>query len=137
MPSATASARGQFFMLWKRRFAILAGLNWLRHCARLAEVLPAQQVGTIRNFRRIVTLAQRWWLMEGAAERCSHLLGRDEKPPLMLYLVWSEYTRLAKLVASAAVFGPSNDHAPRLGALAADVIPRFETAQDPTDLLDS
>ena len=39
--------------------AILAGLNWLRHCAQLAAVLPAQQAGTIRNFRRIVTLAQR------------------------------------------------------------------------------
>jgi hypothetical protein len=116
--------------------AIVAGLNWLRHCAKLAEVLPAQQAGTIRNFRRIVALAQRWWLMEGAVERCSHLLASDEKPPLMLYLVWSEYTRLAKQVASAAVFGPSNDRAARLGALPADVIPRFEAAQDPTDLLD-
>jgi len=117
--------------------AILAGLNWLRHCAHLVEVLPAQQSGTIRNFRRVVTLAQRWWLMEGAAERCSHLLASGEKPPLMLYLIWSEYTRLAKQVASAAVFGPSNDRAARLGALPADVIPRFEAAQDPTDLLDN
>jgi hypothetical protein len=117
--------------------AIVAGLNWLRHCAKLAEVPPAQQAGTIRNFRRIVALAQRWWLMEGAVERCSHLLASDEKPPLMLYLVWSEYTRLAKQVASAAVFGPSNGRAARLGALPADVIPRFEAAQDPTDLLDN
>ena len=117
--------------------AILAGLNWIRHCAHLVEVLPAQQSGTIRNFRRVVTLAQRWWLMEGAAERCSHLLASGEKPPLMLYLIWSEYTRLAKQVASAAVFGPSNDRAARLGALPADVIPRFEAAQDPTDLLDN
>jgi hypothetical protein len=52
--------------------------------------------------------------MEGAAERCSHLLASGEKPPLMLYLVWSEYTRLAKQVASAAVFGPSSDRAARL-----------------------
>jgi hypothetical protein len=117
--------------------AILAGLNWLRHCAQLAAVLPAQQVGTLRNFRRVVILAQRWWLMEGAPERCDHLLASGEKPPLMLYLVWSEYTRLAKQVASAAVFGPSSDRAARLGALPADVIPRFEAAQDPTDLLDN
>ena len=54
--------------------AILAGLNWLRHCAQLAKVPPAKQSGTIRNFRRVVTLAQRWWLTEGAAERCSQLL---------------------------------------------------------------
>jgi len=44
--------------------AIFAGLNWLRHCAQLAAVLPAQQVGTIRNFRRVVRLAQRWWACE-------------------------------------------------------------------------
>jgi hypothetical protein len=117
--------------------AILAGLNWLRHCAKLAEVLPAQQAGTIRNFRRVVTLAQRWWLMEGAPERCSHLLASGEKPPLMLYLVWSEYTRLAKQVASAAVFGLSSDRAARLGALPHDVVSRFEAAQDPADLSNS
>jgi len=116
--------------------AILAGLNWLRHCAQLAKVLPAQQSGTLRNFRRVVTLAQRWWLTEGAAERCSQLLASGETPPLMLYLVWSEYTRLAKQIASATVFGPSNDRAATLGASPADVIPRFEAAQDPTDLLD-
>jgi hypothetical protein len=116
--------------------AILAGLNWLRHCAQLAKVPPAKQSGTIRNFRRVVTLAQRWWLTEGAAERCIQLLASGETPPLMLYLVWSEYTRLARQIASATVFGPSNDRAARLGALPADVIPRFEAAQDPTDLLD-
>ena len=116
--------------------AILAGLNWLRHCAQLAKVLPAQQSGTLRNFRRVVTLAQRWWLTEGAAERCSQLLASGETPPLMLYLVWSEYTRLAKQIASATVFGPSNDRAATLGASPADVIPRFEAAQDLTDLLD-
>jgi hypothetical protein len=96
--------------------AILAGLNWLRHCAQLAKVRPAQQSGTIRNFRRVATLARRWWLTEGAAERCSQLLASGETPPLMLYLVWSEYTRLAKQIASATVFGPSNDRAARLGA---------------------
>ena len=116
--------------------AILAGLNWLRHCAQLAKVPPATHSGTLRNFIRVVTLAQRWWLTEGAAERCSQLLASGETPPLMLYLVWSEYTRLAKQIASATVFGPSNDRAARLGALPADVIPRFEAAQDPTDLLD-
>jgi hypothetical protein len=83
--------------------AILAGLNWLRHCAQLAEVPLAEQSGTIRQFRKVVTLAQRWWLMEGAVERYSQLLANGEKPPLMLYLIWSEFTRLAKHVAAAAV----------------------------------
>jgi hypothetical protein len=41
--------------------------------------------------------------MEGAVERYSQLLANGEKPPLMLYLIWSEFTRLAKHVAAAAV----------------------------------
>jgi hypothetical protein len=67
--------------------AILAGLNWLTHCAHLASVPPAQQSGTIRNFRKIVTVAQQWWLTEGAAERCDQLIANRQQPPLMLYLV--------------------------------------------------
>jgi hypothetical protein len=116
--------------------AVLAGLNWLRHCAQLAKVHPTQQSGILRNFRSAVTLAQRWWLMEGAADRCIQLLASGEKPPLMLYLVWSEYTRLAKQVAAAAVYGSSNDRAAELSVPLADVIQRFEAAQDPIDLLD-
>jgi hypothetical protein len=37
-------------------------------------------------------------------------------------------------VAAAAVFGPSNDRAAKLSALPAELIPRFEAAQDPIDL---
>jgi hypothetical protein len=115
--------------------AILAGLNWLTHCAHLASVPPAQQMGTIRNFRKIVTVAQRWWLTEGAAERCDQLIASGQQPPLMLYLVWSEYTRLAKQVATAAVFGSSINRSAKPVALPEDLISRFEIAQDPNDLL--
>jgi hypothetical protein len=115
--------------------AILAGLNWLTHCAQLAGVDPARQSGTIRHFRKLVTLAQRWWLTEGAGERCAQLLSRGEQPPLMLYLVWSEYTRLAKPVAAAAIFGASANRSTKLVALPADLIPRFEAAGDPGDLV--
>lgn len=114
--------------------AIVAGLNWLTHCAQLAGVDPAQQFGTIRHFRKIVTLAQRWWLTEGAAERCAQLLSNGEQPPLMLYLIWSEYTRLAKLIAGAAIFGASANRSTKLVALPADLVPRFEAARDPSDL---
>ena len=58
--------------------AVLAGLNWLTHCAKLSGVDVARQSGTIRNFRRIVTLAHRWWLTEGAVERSSQLLAAGE-----------------------------------------------------------
>ena len=51
--------------------AMVAGLNWLTHCAQLAGVDRARQSGTIRHFRKLVTLAQRWWLTEGAGERCA------------------------------------------------------------------
>lgn len=114
--------------------AIVAGLNWLTHCAQLAGVDPARQSGTIRHFRKLVTLAQRWWLTEGAAERCSQLLAARQQPPLMLYLVWSEYTRLAKPVAEAAIFGASAGRSAKLVALPEDLIPRFEDALDPADL---
>lgn len=114
--------------------AILAGLNWLTHCAHLASVPPAQQTGTIRNFRKIVTVAQQWWLTEGATERCDQLLTNRQRPPLMLYLVWSEYTRLSKQVAAATVFGSSIDRSAKLVALPGDLISRFEAAQDPNDL---
>jgi len=114
--------------------AILAGLNWLTHCAHLVSVPPAQQTGTIRNFRKIVTVAQQWWLTEGATERCDQLIANRQQPPLMLYLVWSEYTRLAKQVAAAAVFGSSINRSAKLVALPEDLISRFETAPDPNDL---
>jgi hypothetical protein len=112
--------------------AILAGLNWLTHCAHLASVPPAQQTGTIRNFRKIVTVSHQWWLTEGASERCVQLIANKQQPPLMLYLVWSEYTRLAKQVAAAAVFGSSINRS--VVALPKDLISCFETARDPNDL---
>lgn len=117
--------------------AILAGLNWLTHCAQLAGVPPAQQSSTIRNFRKVVTLAQRWWLIEDAADRCAQLLASGEQPPLMFYLVWSEYTRLAKQIASAAIFGSSISRSSKLVVLPEDLIDRFEAAQGPEELIDA
>ena len=117
--------------------AIVAGLNRLTHCAELAGVPPAQQTGTLRHFRKLVTLALKWWLTEGAIERCAQMLANGEQPPLMLYLVWSEYTRLAKQVAAAAIFGSSIDRSPKLVALPADIVSRFEAAKDPAELLGS
>ena len=114
--------------------AILAGLNWLTHCAQLAAVPPAQQTGTIRNFRKLVTLAERWWQTEGAIERCAQMLTNQTQPPLMLYLIWSEYTRLAKQIAAAAILGASIDRSAHL-AVPADLVSRFETAKDPGDLV--
>jgi hypothetical protein len=114
--------------------AIVAGLNWLTHCAKLAGVQPGKLSGTIGNFRRIVTLAHSWWLAEGAGERASQLLANGAQPPLMFYLVWSDYTQLAKHIAAATVFGSSINRAAKLVALPADLIPRFEAAQDPLEL---
>lgn len=114
--------------------AILAGLNRMSHCAALAGVPLAQQTGTIRHFRKLVTLAQRWWMTEGALERCGQMLANGEQPPLMLNLVWSEYTRLAKQIAAAAIFGGSIDRSAQLVALPADLVPRFEAATNPAEL---
>ena len=117
--------------------AILAGLNWLAHCAQLSGVHPAKQLGTIRNFRKVVALAHRWWSSDGAAERCGELLTSGKEPPLMLYLIWSDYTRLSKQIAAAAIFGSSINRSAKLVALPADIITRFEAAQEPVDLLNT
>jgi hypothetical protein len=61
-------------------------------------------------------------------------LANGEQPPLMLYLIWSDYTRLAKHIAGATVFGSSINRAAKLIALPASLIPRFEAAQDPLEL---
>jgi hypothetical protein len=91
--------------------AIVAGLNWLNHCAVLAGVDRDKFSGTHRNFRKIVVVAQQWWALEGSQSRCHEMLAGREKPPLTLYLAWLEYTRLAKEVATAAICGASIDRA--------------------------
>jgi hypothetical protein len=117
--------------------AVLAGLNWLSHCMTLAKVHPSKQSGTLHNFRKVITVAQQWWLTQGAPERCAQLLAKGHKPPLMFYLIWIEYTRLSKVIAASAIFGSSIDRSTQLVALPPDLIPRFEAASDPNELLGS
>jgi hypothetical protein len=115
--------------------AVLAGLNWLSHCSAVARVHPSKLSGTLHNFRKVVTVARQWWLTQGASERCTQLLAEGNKPPLMFYLIWTEYTRLSKVIAGAAIFGSSIDRSTQLIALPPDLIPRFEAASDPSELL--
>jgi hypothetical protein len=89
--------------------AIIAGLNWLNHCATLAGVHHEKYFGTLRKFRKIVVTAQQWWAIQGAEQRCHRMLADREFPPLMIYLMWLEYTRLSKEVAAAAILAPSID----------------------------
>ena len=133
--------------------AILAGFNWLNHCASLAGVQPEKFTRTFTGFRKIVRVAQQWWDMEGAGPRCAQMLVERQKPPLMLYLVWSEYTRLSKEIACAAVYGASIERAiekereqltitlagqpDELNTLLAVLLEtkgRLEQAEDPEDL---
>jgi hypothetical protein len=134
--------------------AIIAGFNWLNHCAVLVSADRDEFSGTLNNFRKATGVALQWWAMEGADERCAQMLAAQEKPPLMLYLIWAEYTRLAKEVASAAFFGSSITRTidgrrealkaefagrPReLNAALdelAETIASFESARDPDDLI--
>jgi hypothetical protein len=109
--------------------AIVAGLNWLIHCAVLAGVDRDKFSGTQRNFRKIVVVAQQWWALEGSGPRCYQMLAQHEKPPLMLYLIWLEYTQLAKQIATKAIY-PSTDPAPTI----TETMARLESAGDPDDL---
>ena len=133
--------------------AIVAGFNWLNHCAGLVEVNREKFLGTLSAFRKIVVLGQQWWALEGADARYGQMLAEQQALPLMLYLVWLEYTRLAKEIASAACFGPTIDRAiekrrevlakefaDRPGELEAaldelrETMAAFENARDPSEL---
>jgi hypothetical protein len=105
--------------------AIIAGLNWLNHCALLARVDRAKASGTLRNFRKVVTVAQQWWSMEGAEARCRVMQQARELPPLMLNLMWLECTHLAKDITAAAVFDPAGE--------GGDALARFQAKVDPDE----
>lgn len=136
--------------------AITAGLNWLDHCAFLAGVDPDRFSRTRRDFRRLVVLARQWWALENAGSRCNEMLANREAPPLMFYLMWQSYTRLAKEIAIAAIFGSSleratdreREHFQRSlssqpyklqAALSAliETTARLKSASDPNDLIQS
>jgi hypothetical protein len=106
--------------------AIVAGFNWLNHCASLAGVPRDKVARTLTGFRKVVRLAQQWWESDGAAQRCAQMLAERHKPPLMLYLVWADYTRLAKEIAIAAPMrAPETDR---------ETMNRLAAAQEPEDL---
>jgi hypothetical protein len=115
--------------------ATFAGFNWLNHCAVLAAVEREKFSGTLQHFRKLVVLAQQWWATEGAGPRCRQMLANGEKPPLMLYLVWTDYTRLAREVAAAGLGraierGPAPADRDALG----ETMTRLQHAGEPDDL---
>ena len=81
--------------------AVIAGFNWLNHCAGLAGADRRKFSGTLNHFRRVAMSAQKWWEMKGANERYAQLLQAQQEPPLFLYLVWADYGRLATEIAAA------------------------------------
>jgi|SRR5947199_5057363 len=81
--------------------AVIAGFNWLVHCAVLAGADPKEFYGALRNFRRVASTAQKWWAADGARERYAEILQAGEEPPLFLNLVWADYGRMAAEIAAA------------------------------------
>lgn len=81
--------------------AIIAGFNWLVHCAVLAGADPREFYGALRNFRRVASTAQKWWATDGAKERYAEMLAAQQEPPLFLNLVWADYGRMAAVIATA------------------------------------
>jgi len=90
--------------------AIIAGFNWLVHCAVLAGADPKQFYGALRNFRRIASSAQKWWATDDAKQRYAEMMQAGEEPPLLLNLVWTDYSRMAKEIATAH----ASRHAPSM-----------------------
>jgi hypothetical protein len=64
--------------------AATAGFNWLNHCATIAGVERDRFLGTLSHFRRILSLAQQWWALEGADARCDRMLHEQQTAPLLL-----------------------------------------------------
>ncbi|MEA3161757.1 MAG: hypothetical protein QOD95_3305 [Gammaproteobacteria bacterium] len=115
--------------------AVFAGFNWLSHCAVLAGVDRDRFSGTLHHFRKLAVLAQQWWMMEGAEPRCRQMLAEGEKPPLMFYLVWTDYTRLAKEIAAAGLSRAIERGAASAGLDAlVQTMARLEHAGEPDDL---
>jgi hypothetical protein len=85
--------------------AVIAGFNWLVHCAVIAGADPKPFYGALRNFRRVASSAQKWWMTEGAKERCAEMLQAKQEPPLFLNLLWADYTRMAAEIAAARATG--------------------------------
>jgi hypothetical protein len=115
--------------------AVYAGFNWLNRCAVLAGADRENFSGMLHRFRKLVILGQQWWAMEGAEPRCRQMLAEGETPPLMFYLVWTDYTRLAKEIAAAVL-----SRAIKSGAAPADLdtfmqtMARLQPAGEPDDL---
>ncbi len=115
--------------------AVFAGFNWLSHCAVLAGVEREKFSGTMQHFRKLVVLAQQWWATEGSGARCRQMLANAEKPPLMLYLVWTDYTRLAKEIAAAALNRAiESDAAPADPDALVQAMADLQRVDDPGDL---
>src|ERR1700744_5179719 len=53
--------------------AITAGLNWINLCALAAGVDRSKISGTHRNFRRIISVGQQWWSLDGAQVRAAEM----------------------------------------------------------------
>lgn len=83
--------------------SVIAGFNWLIHCAGIVDADRKPFSGTLNHFRRIAMAAEKWWTMEGAKERYAQLLQTQQEPPLFLHLVWADYGRLANEIAMARV----------------------------------
>lgn len=85
--------------------AVIAGFNWLVHCAVLAGADPKPFYGALRNFRKVASSAHKWWMADGAKQRCADMLQAGQEPPLLLNLLWADYTRMASEIAAARAAG--------------------------------
>ena len=83
--------------------AVIAGFNWLNHCAGLAGADRRKFSGTLNHFRKVATSAQKWWETDGAKARHAQMLKEKQEPPLLLNLVWADYGRLANEIEAARV----------------------------------
>ncbi len=83
--------------------AVIAGFNWLNHCAGLAGADRRKFPERSTTSEGLRCRPRNGGEMKGASERYAQLLQAQREPPLFLYLVWADYGRLANEIAAARV----------------------------------
>jgi hypothetical protein len=95
--------------------AVFQCLIYLRDQCLKAKTSYNVYAGALETFEKDCVAAYDWWQKEGAGPTADLPLVHDERPPLMIYILWRETTRLAKEIATASIYGLSLEYASAKG----------------------
>jgi hypothetical protein len=91
--------------------AVSQCLTYLRDQCLKAKTSYNVYVGALEGFEKECATANDWWQKQSDGPTADLPLLHDARPPLMIYILWRETTRLAKEIATASIYGPSLEKA--------------------------